>query len=256
MSTQPLKPKRRWYQFSLMTLLIVMVLCCFAFAWIGSRMRQARENRERVAAVEEAVAAIEKLDGWVNRKYEERRPQTWLEEQFDDPGGADDPIGVLKVTEVLLSGTLVTDASLEHLKGLTNLEALVIEHTNVTDAGLVHLKGLTNLRILEFNGTRVTDAGLEHLDGLTNLETLHLDEADITDAGLDHLKGLISLQALYLYGTEVTDAGLEHLSGLTKLRVLDLTETKVTDAGVKKLQQTLPKCEIRRNAYSGFGHFP
>jgi len=37
----------------------------------------------------------------------------------------------------------------------------------VTDAGLEHLKGLTNLLSLTLNGCyEVTDAGLEHLKGL------------------------------------------------------------------------------------------
>ena len=78
-SDQPSKSKRRWYQFSLRTLLIVMLLSCFVFAWIGVRMRQARENRDRVATVKDAVVAIEKLGGFVKSEYEKRRPQTWLE---------------------------------------------------------------------------------------------------------------------------------------------------------------------------------
>jgi len=52
-----------------------------------------------VVTVEEASAAIEKLSlhFHVFAEYEERRPQTWLEEQFDDPGGGDDPVGVLHI---------------------------------------------------------------------------------------------------------------------------------------------------------------
>ena len=46
--------------------------------------------------------------------------------------------------------------------------------TKVTDAGLEHLKGLTKLRFLELTNARVTDAGLAHLRGLTQLEDLQL----------------------------------------------------------------------------------
>ena len=42
-------------------------------------------------------------------------------------------------------------------------------NTKVTDAGLEHLKGLTDLQTLELLHTKVTDAGLEHLEGLTRL---------------------------------------------------------------------------------------
>ena len=51
------------------------------------------------------MATIEKLGGTVTSEYEELRPQTWLEKQFDDPGDADDPVGVARVTEVRFGPT-------------------------------------------------------------------------------------------------------------------------------------------------------
>ena len=146
-----------------------MVVSCFVFAWIGSRMRQARKNRDRVATCENevktAVAAIEELGGVVTSEYEERRLQTWLEKQFDDPGGADDPVGVLRVPAMNLRFCSVEDAALQHLKGLPKLERLYLSNKNVTDAGLKHVKSLTNLQILKLGGTNVTDDGLEYLSG-------------------------------------------------------------------------------------------
>jgi len=38
-----------------------------------------------------------------------------------------------------------------------------LNETHVTDAGLEHLKGLTSLRYLVITGTQVTDAGVEKL---------------------------------------------------------------------------------------------
>ena len=233
-TTKPPKPKRRWYQFSLMTLLVVMTVSIVAFGgWVQYMRQRAQENRERVAtaekAVETAVAAIENMGvtthmghqimgGDVLYKYEELRSRTWLEELFDDPGGPDDPVGVLRVIEVSLGD----NADLWHLKDLTNLQGLYLSNTNVTDDGLEHLKGLANLQILNLEDTKVTDAGLEHLKGLTKLERLILND------------------------TNVTNSGLEHLTGLTNLSSLNLFGTNVTDEGVKKLQQALPNCKIER----------
>ena len=45
-----------------------------------------------------------------------------------------------------------------------------LDGTKVTDAGLEHLKGLTQLHKLGLNNTKVSDAGLEHLNGLTQLQ--------------------------------------------------------------------------------------
>ena len=51
---------------------------------------------------------------------------------------------------------------MEHLKGLTHLRLLCLFDTQVTDAGLEHLKGLTRgLETLELSGTRVTDEGVK-----------------------------------------------------------------------------------------------
>ena len=170
-TTQPTKPKRRWYQFSLLTLLIVTTLLCLAFACIGWRMQRARVNRERVAAVEKAVTTIEELGGKATYAYEDRRPQTWLEIQFDDPGERDDPIGVLKVTVVDLTFSDITDDSLEHVSRLTELQSLTLFITNVTDAGVVHLKRLTELQHLNLRGTFVSTEGIEMLrQALPNCE--------------------------------------------------------------------------------------
>ena len=69
MSPSP-QPKRRWYQFSLQTLLLAMLLFSLTVGWIGFRIQQARVNWGRVAAVEGAVAAIERLYGEVTSEYE------------------------------------------------------------------------------------------------------------------------------------------------------------------------------------------
>ena len=46
----------------------------------------------------------------------------------------------------------------------------------MTDAGLEHLKGLTQVQSLNLSQTEVTDAGLKHLKGLTQLQSLNLAE--------------------------------------------------------------------------------
>jgi Leucine-rich repeat (LRR) protein len=91
--------------------------------------------------------------------------------------------------EVYLSSSKVTDAGLEeYIEGRTNLELLSLWDTHVTDAGLQHLKGLINLERLYLEGTQVTDAGLEHIKGLTNLKHLYLEGTNVTDAGVEGLK--------------------------------------------------------------------
>ncbi len=67
------------------------------------------------------------------------------------------------VVEVDLASIQVTDAELNHLKGLTQLRHLWLNSTQVTDIGLENLKGLTQLQTLFLQGTQVTDEGVKKL---------------------------------------------------------------------------------------------
>ena len=170
------------------TLVLAMLVSCGGASWVGYRMQRAQENRDRAAAAEDAVVAIEKLGGEVTVEYEELRRQTWLEKKFDDPGSADDPVGVLTVSGVNLFGAGATDADLEHIVPLTSLKKLELYHTHVTDAGLERLKGLTSLEFLDLSATNITDAGLEHLKGMTKLFYLDLSNTNVTDEGVKKLQ--------------------------------------------------------------------
>jgi hypothetical protein len=215
MDETPKVHRRRWYQFNLRSLFVVMTLACVGMSWLGIKIQQARRQKE-------AVEEIKKLGGGVFYDY-----------------------------QVRVSGVEMAKLKPKWLRSLlgddffTNVVIVwLATNQQVTDAGLEQLKGLTTLTSLSLDGTKVTDAGLEQLKGLTTLTSLSLDGTMVTDAGLEHLKGLTQLQDLSLDSTKVTDAGLEHLKGLTQLQTLSLFNTQVTDKGVKKLQQVLPNCQI------------
>ena len=48
-------------------------------------------------------------------------------------------------------------------RGCTDLERLGLINTTVTDAGLEHVKGLPKLKYLTLWGTKVTDSGVKKL---------------------------------------------------------------------------------------------
>ena len=219
------------------------------------------ETTEEPNAEERAVAEIKKMGGKIGtvRDYfgadaparsewvEDEVEPDWLVVDLTDTEVTDASlqhlIGLTNLYVLWFEGKDVTDAGLEHLRGFTKLSELDLSRTQVTDDGLQHLKGLTNLQNLAVTG-RVTDAGLRHLKGLTNLTMLNLSDTGITDAGLQHLRGLKNLRVLGLGNTQATDAGLDHLKGLMNLAQLDLRNTKVTDVGMKSLQETLPNVRI------------
>ena len=213
--SEPPKRKRRWFQFSLRTLMIFTAIAAVAAGWLGKGMELKRNERE-------AMEALVKLGFYVEYDYE-------MEGPIAKPRGPD---------------------WLRNLLGENFFSEVVCVSVgrppNLSDSGLVNLKGLTQLQTLDLNGTKVTDAGLMHLIGLPRLDFLSLANTAVSDAGLAQLNGLPRLQTLNLIGTQVTDAGLARLKELTKLQSLELHATKVTDAGVEDLQKALPNCKIIR----------
>ncbi len=107
----------------------------------------------------------------------------------------------------------ITDAGLDHLVGLTQLESLTIEdNQSITDAGIAKLATLTKLNSLNVGTTKITDKSLEIAGKLPALEKLSIAHAaDITDAGLSNLDGLKNLKEVWLPGTAVTPAGVKKL---------------------------------------------
>jgi hypothetical protein len=59
-----------------------------------------------------------------------------------------------------------------------------LAHTGVSDADLEILSELKNLQVLYLRGTKVTDQGLKQVANLPKLWSLYLDYTKITDKGL------------------------------------------------------------------------
>jgi hypothetical protein len=250
---------RRRFQFSIRSLLVLVVAVAVPCSWMTVEMKKA--DRQQVAKT-----AFQQFPGYVEYGYERSGQRTaspapsWLcrllgcdfyasiefvclacEKRFTD-GEMEHVESLPRLKMLRLLGANITDDGLRHLAVLTVLEELSLTRTQVGDAGLEHVQGLTKLRRLNLYATNITDSGLKYLKRLGRLEDLCLSKTKVT--GLEHLKALTQLQYLQLDNTQVTDAGLEPIEGFSKLERLDLRGTRVTAAGVAKLQQALPNCTI------------
>ena len=88
-----------------------------------------------------------------------------------------------------LSRSQVTDAGMDTLAKMANLERLHLENTKVTDAGLAKLGTLTNLEYLNIYGTKTTDGGIAKLASAKDLKKLYVWETGVTQAGAKALEG-------------------------------------------------------------------
>jgi hypothetical protein len=129
-------------------------------SWVEVRMKRDRRQME-------AVKEITKLGGEVEYDYEALQspdpfaPKAppgpeWLRKLFGQDFFA-------TVVVANFGSSSVTDAGLEHLKGMTQLQGLDIHDTQVSDVGLEHVKRLTQLQELSIYNTKVTDEGVKRL---------------------------------------------------------------------------------------------
>jgi internalin A len=254
MSFEPVsRPWRRFLRVSVRGLIVLVLVIGAGLGWF---VRNARIQRNAVAAITRAGGFV--LYNWEDRNWNNipgGKPWTprWIVDLIGvdyfghvtyvvqyTPTATDAEMaqvgGLTGLKELRLHRSKVTDAGLAHLSGLTEVSMLLLDGSKVTGAGLAHLKGMTNLSWLSLSSTSVGDTGLAHLKGLTNLTVLNLISTQVSDSGLAQLAAITSLKELSLTNTQVTDAGLAHLKGLINLSHLDLCETRVSDAGLVHLR--------------------
>ncbi len=259
--------RRRWWRYSLRTMLVVVTLLC---VWLGIVSKWAIDQRRIVAVIKETGGIVE-YDYDEDDPFGEAATPNWLEEPIGvdyfhtvtlvqipamsgpergraSTGSAIDGnielIGKLPALRYLfLQDYSVRDHEVRVLGRLTHLVELHLDVSDVSDSGLEHLRDLKQLTKLSLRSSgresAIADAGLAHLNGLRKLDYLDVGGTQVTGTGLAYLSGA-PLKQIELDGTPFNDAGLRTLQILPKLESLTLSETQVTDAGLPLLR-ALPK---------------
>ncbi|HVC97535.1 MAG TPA: hypothetical protein VND64_27885 [Pirellulales bacterium] len=205
-----LTPKRRWAQFSLATMFVVVTLCCVGVASLGVSLHHKRRDRAAVAALRDLRFSVQY--DWEDDSHGPPQAQPpgprWARRWLGDDFFAD----VTYVSVIWGSHPDFTDEHLASLRAFPRLESLRLSETAVSDAGLAQLTALPTMKQLDLSFTHISDTGLAHVTGLTGLEELNLMYCQVTDRGLAHLKSLAELKKLSLKGTLVTDEGVAELT--------------------------------------------
>jgi hypothetical protein len=263
------RTRRRWFQFGLGTLLVLVTLCGVLLAAWRAYLAPYRAQRETMALIERLKGSYQTQEApsWANRLSLTPAHNVVLVNlaDGDQPAEYIDAVSRLPCLETLVVGGLAFgDEHLARLHKLSTLRWLVLDSTSVTDAGedalrqalphvFVHdserraiavfraLKVDVLFRLLkvhvdtQFWGIPVE---LPQLGGIGITEffeyasALYLMSSQVTDADLAHLGALKNLKSLHVYHTKVTDAGLAHVAGLKKLEWLNFHNANVTDAGL------------------------
>src|SRR5688572_2765846 len=150
MSESPPKP-RRWFQFRLRTLLLLVTLIAALLGW---RMYVWRAEQE---VQRQAMAELKAQGAMTSVTFGSHAEAIVLQGRKAD-------------NVVLLDNPRLTDDDLQGLENARLTRGLTIVGSRITDKGLVHLKNLRQLELLDLKkNPQITDAGLVHLEELQNL---------------------------------------------------------------------------------------
>jgi len=150
-STTP-KPRRCWLQYSLRTMMVLMLGFGCGLGWLAREVHQVRA--QRVAA--ERIAELGGRVNWEAASGDIMRTAVTQLGQLSGQAISEDVVAV--IGEFRLG-----DEGLAYVHALKHLKALLLYDTPVSNAGLAHLRGLTRLEHLDLRSTQVSDAGLVHL---------------------------------------------------------------------------------------------
>jgi hypothetical protein len=229
--------QRRWFRFSLRTLLILLSI--FGI-WLGVRVNRARQQ-------EHAVELIQRAGGEVIYDF-------GLSGQIDPPGpkwlhnliGDHYFVNVKRVSfgfsrQMRRGDSNVSDESIMVVTELPYIEELRILDTGVTTKGLAHVgrlkgKGLTRFTFGDIHNEVLGDGnGVNHLGDLTSLESLVLINVPLGSDGLSFLSRLRNIQHLNLVGAALENEDLRYVSPLNGLTQLILSRTPIGDDGLRHL---------------------
>jgi len=255
---------RRRFQFSLRTLLALVVVVALPFSWLGVEMKRTRSESRVAEAMNGLGFDVFYYDDEVEPDdkhmvffmgslycYATGRECGQLVAEPSEPLWLRDWLGKdffrspLAIEVQGDQAKTITVDDLRRVLALQSLKRLGLDDAeNLTDADFAVLNRNPCLERLFLKGTRISNRGLRELSGLTNLRYLSLARTKITDEGLAYLKSMPRLEMLELSDTDISDEGLKHLRGLARLQWVYVDGTKVTKKGVEELQAALPHCIV------------
>jgi hypothetical protein len=134
--------KRRWFRFSLRTLMVVVLLLSLPLGWLAMRMAQAERQRRAVEAIREAGGEVY----YLHKKGVMATPIVRLRMSLAELVGWNLIWDVLEVD--LSSAASISDDTLEHVRGLSELEMLYVRRKQLSEKDIEAIQqALPNCKI-------------------------------------------------------------------------------------------------------------
>ncbi len=255
------KPRRRWYQYGLRTLMLLMLAVCLFCGWIGylTKVYQGRASTlKRIADLGGSYEVVPKGPAWLRRIIGEdyvHVAKVRFSEKYFMPSL---PLGRLPTPSPMPEPVFITAEDCKQLARLAGMAELDIAGCMIDSAGLPHLAQLHDLVKLTLRGVAFTEPtttlvlhhmprlkhvnvsggawssllaeqGLQetlevHIDDVASLESLFIRYARVD---LRRLRGVQRLFVLALMLDELSDDARQDLSDLPGLKSADLSDSRI-----------------------------
>ncbi len=247
-----LRPKRRWCQYSVGTLLLIVTAVCVCLGiWVNRAHRQRiavealrRRNadvkydyqcgrfkegswRARLRAIlgDDYVAAVVLVDCSSRIQPVDWPRKIWFEAPSPESAGIwEAPAAIDLAAQTWFGGSSVESAASPRAPTTEESENAPLDYIGPHEGG-------QRYRIKPL----VDTVALRCLADLRGLDELDFTGSAVRDADLSYVGRLHGLRELCLGSTQISDEGLMHLATLRNLRSLSLNFTRVTGTGFGSL---------------------
>ncbi|MFO0884901.1 MAG: hypothetical protein U0894_12065 [Pirellulales bacterium] len=221
--------QRQWFQFSLRTLLLMMLVFGCGLGWFMAKRRQAQQAWKRIEEAEKLDIDLIAVDD--NRAMGGIHHEgTWLEEWLGI--ALPSPLGsaVVKTSRNLTP-------ELQELAKFPELTYLWLEVENLTDEQLAPFAGEKRPTTLQIGWSPLRGTGLAYLAGNDSLEDLRLLHCEyLTDEAIYSIPKLPSLTQLTIENCPLTGVSLGHLAtACPNLKTLVLADAPLNMEGLQEI---------------------
>lgn len=255
------RPRRRWYQFSIVSLLILTMVVALLVARFAVPARRQHDAVKRITELgaevlydyQESGAQNPPGPAWLRKLigddfFQRVQSVSLSNDRFNSPEEVYAAIVQIRRLPTIHSLYIsspggLNDLTVSEIARLDSLKFLSIHHVSLTAEGLAQLARLSNLSWLRLSGA-FDEAGLASFARLEKLA--YLDLWNIDDRTLLRVAELSHLKRIVIVGFTSSDS-----TGLAKLSKLDhLTDLKIeplTDMNLKQIASLrhLQKLEMR-----------
>jgi Leucine-rich repeat (LRR) protein len=175
---------------------------------------------------------VESIGGYTTRDTAGNIVELSIARSWSTDSDLDRIVGIQTLKKLDLSFTYVSDAGIEKLKKLKQLEDLTLDTDEfITDAAVAYLRSNRTLKRLNLRGTDITDISMPYIAELTGLKSLNISYTQLGDVGLESLPALTELEELDMGGTRISGRNLSVLKLLPKLKKLSFHGIQRRNAG-------------------------